>query len=181
MDTALTKKELAALAGYSYQRMHTIDQSLPPSGKLFVKSEANEKKFDLAFFVQRWAAYNQMIGAGGDAEEDLDAAKAKHEVWKMRKTELEVARMEGEYVPLEDVDRMWSNICGTVASRLSSLPQKLAPSLVAIEDPDAIEAAIEREVREAMAMMANTALPGEPETFADAEPETDETEEDGDE
>lgn len=179
MDTALTKKELAALAGYSYQRMHTIDQSLPPSGKLFVKSEANEKKFDLAFFVQRWAAYNQMIGGKGETEEDLDAAKAKHEVWKMRKTELEVGRMQGEYVPLEDVDRMWSNICGTVASRLTSLPQKLAPTLVAIEDPDTIEAMIEREVREAMAMMANAALPGEQETFADAE--ADEAEEDGDE
>lgn len=174
MNTALTKKELAALAGYSYQRLHTIDNTLSPGAKLFVPSEANDKKFDLAIFVQRWAHYNKTVGSG--EEDELETAKARHETVKMRKTELEVARMEGEYVPLQEVDRMWGSICGTVSARLASLPQKLAPSLVMIAEADEIEAMIEREIRDAMNMMVATKLPGEENDTRGSE-----SEEDGDE
>ncbi len=157
MSIALTKKELANIAGYSYQRIHMIDQTLPANEKLFVRSEANEKKFDLALFVQRWAAYNRKDSQEESVE--LSEVKAKHEKVKMEKTKLEVARMRGEYVSIAELAPLWSNMAATVAERFNHLATKLAPGLVMIKDADIIEAAIEREVRDALGPLATMPVP----------------------
>ena len=156
---ALTKKELASIAGYSYRRLHDIDRDLPKDKKLFVISEADGKKFDLAIFVQRWVNYN--IDAAEEESEELAIVKARHEVIKTRKTEIEVARLEGEYVNVQEVSRLWLNIASLVQNRFVGLARKLAPALVSIDSPDTIEAIIDRDVRDALNMIANTPLPGE--------------------
>lgn len=159
MNPAMTKKELASVAGYSYRRLHDIDMDLPKDQKLFVRSEEDEKKFDLAVFVQRWVAYNKQETQEESAE--LSVVKAQHERVKKEKTELEVARMKGEYVDMQEVHRLWSNIAAIVRGRFVNLPRKLAPALVMIDDPDKIEEIIDRDVRDALNMIANTPLPGE--------------------
>lgn len=169
-NISLTKKELSTLAGYSYRRLHDIDTALPKEKKLFVKSEANEKKFDLALFVQRWAAYN----AGNDmsdpdAEELLE--KARHARLKADKLEIEVDRLRGQYVDIGDVERAWMEIVSVAANRLNSMPQKLAPTLVMIADADVIEDMIEREVRDVMNSIADAPLPSEDSAMPDAEDE----------
>ena len=156
---AMTKKELANIAGYTYQRLHTIDQGLPDNQKLFVKSEADNKKFDLALFVQRWVSYNRMT-AEEDSEE-LSQVKARHERVKMEKTTLEVARMKGEYVSITELAPVWSDIAATVAERFNGLAQKLAPALVMIGDAEIIEQMIEREVRDAMSLMSKMPVKAE--------------------
>ena len=155
----MTKKELASIAGYSYRRLHDIDRDLPKEKKLFVISEANENKFDLAVFVQRWVEYN--IDIADEENEELAIVKAKHEVIKTRKTEIEVKRLEGEYVNVQEVSRLWLNIASLVQNRFVGLARKLAPALVSIDNPDTIEAIIDRDVRDALNMIANTPLPGE--------------------
>lgn len=157
MIPAMTKKELAEVAGYSYRRLHDINTELPKDKKLFVKCEGG--KFDLAIFVQRWIAYR--MDAVEEESEELSKVKAQHEKVKKEKTEIEVARMRSEYVPMVDVARTWENVAAIVANRLITLPEKLAPSLVMIDNPDTAEAIIEREVRDMMNMIANTPLPGE--------------------
>ena len=62
------------------------------------------------------------------------------------------------------------DIAGVVSSRFINLPRKLAPALVMIGDPAVIEGIIERDVRDALNMIANTPLPGE----GQAAPEDDE-------
>lgn len=171
MNLALTKKELASLAGYSYRRLHDIDAALPSNQKLFVKSEADEKKFDLALFVQRWVAYNAQITE--EESEELSSIKAKHEAVKMEKTKIEVSKLKGEYVSITELAPIWSQISATVAERFNSLPSKLAPSLVMIGDPDIIEEAIEREVRDAQSLLSSMPLPD----AADAIEDTEDTEE----
>ena len=94
MGIYLTKKELATVAGYTYRRLHDIDMGLPEDGKLFVKGEGG--KYDLALFVQRWVRYNVDNETGDD--QTLDEVKARHEIVKTRKTELEVARLVGKLV-----------------------------------------------------------------------------------
>lgn len=163
---AYTKKELATIAGYSYRRLHDIDNELPRDKKLFVRSEEDEKKFDLPLFVQRWIAYNRK--AVEEESEELSAVKAKHELVKKEKTEIEVAKLKGQYVEIQEIHRLWSNIAATVANRFVNLPRKLAPSLVMIDDPDRIEAIIARDVRDALDMIAQTPLPGESAFAADA-------------
>jgi len=157
MIPAMTKKELAEVAGYSYRRLHDINTELPKDKNLLVKCEGG--KFDLALFVQRWIAYR--MDAVEEESEELSKVKAQHEKVKKEKTEIEVARMRSEYVPMVDVARAWENVAAIVANRLITLPEKLAPSLVMIDNPDTAEAIIEREVRDMMNMIANTPLPGE--------------------
>ena len=155
----MTKKELATLAGYTYRRLHDIDMEQPRDKKLFVRSEADDKKFDPAIFVQRWVAYNK--SATEQENEELSVVKAQHERVKKEKTELEVARMKGEYVEVQEVHRLWGNIATVIRSRFVNLARKLAPALVMIENPDRIEEIIDRDVRDALNMIANTPLPGE--------------------
>ena len=172
MGTALTKKELATVAGYSYRRLHDIDMDLPGNKKLFVASEADPKKYDLALFVQRWVAYNK--DTVEEENEELSVVKAQHERVKLRKTEIEVARMTGEYADIAEVRQMWGNIAAIVRGRFVNLARKLAPALVMIDNPDKIEAIIDRDVREALNMIANTPLPGEENYPASDEEDEDE-------
>ena len=164
MDIALTKRELSNLAGYSYQRMHTLDRNAEKDQKLFVESEDTPGKYSLSMFIQRWAEYKERNAGekkqGGGIDEQLAVIKAQHEKVKKEKTEIEVARMRGDVVEIERVARMWSDIVTIVRGRFVNMPRKLAPSLVAMEDPDEIEEKIEREVRDALEIIAKTPLPG---------------------
>ncbi len=167
----MTMKDLASVAGYSYRQLYNINRDLPEDQKLFVPSEENPKKFDLAIFVQRWVEYNKDLAE--EESQELAVIKAQHEVVKKRKTEIEVARLEGEYVRVQDVDRMWRDIANVVKNRFVNLARKLAPALVNIDSVDKIEWLIDREVRDGLNMIANTPLPGEEKITATSEQEDD--------
>lgn len=166
MKIEMSRRQLADLAGYSYRRLYDIDKTLPKGEKLFVEGEG--KKCDLAIFVQRWAAYSAKMAAGV-AGTSLDDEKARHEKLKADKTEIEVGRMRGEYVSINDVVRLWTGITGVVVNRLVNLPKKLAPQLVMIEDAETAEAIMERDLRDALDMISKTPLPGEGEAPPDDE------------
>ena len=159
MGYALTKKELASISGYTYRRLHDIDLALPRDEKLFVPSETNPKKYDLALFVRRWVEYNVgQVGSGEDSEE-LITIKAQHEKVKKEKTELEVARMKAEMVDIQDVHRMWCNLAGMVRNRFVQLGHKVGPALVMQESAEKIAEVIDREVRDALTMLAREPAP----------------------
>ncbi|MGN0996541.1 MAG: hypothetical protein ACI4PG_06510 [Candidatus Ventricola sp.] len=151
-----TKKELATVAGYTYRRLHDIDMGLPEGEKLFVQSE--DGKYDLALFVQRWVKYN--VGQEQGTDRTLDEVKADHEIVKMRKTELEVARMEGALVDVGEIRRLWASIAGTVTQNLLRLPSSVAPRLTMQKSPDVITAILDDEIRAALVTIADTPLPG---------------------
>ena len=160
MGIALTKKELASISGYTYRRLHDIDMALPKDEKLFVPDEANPKKFDLALFVQRWVEYN--VGqAGGDCEggDEYKAIKAQHEKVKKEKTELEVSRMKSEMVDIQEVHRLWCNVACLVRNRFVRLGHKVGPSLIMQDDAEKIAEIIDREVRDALTMLAHEPSP----------------------
>lgn len=170
MGISLTKKELAEIAGYSRMRLHQIEETLEEDKKLFVKGE--DGKYDLALFVQRWVEYNKAQCA--EETEELSKIKAKHEAVKKQKTEIEVKRLKGEFVSVQEVRRAWGDIAAVVANRFVNLPRKLAPALIMLDDADAIEAIIDRDVREALSMIADTPLPGDAgRTAADGSTEDD--------
>ncbi len=157
MGIELTKKELASVAGYTYRRLHDIDMGLPESGKLFVKGEGG--KYDLALFVQRWVQYNVDNETGCD--QTLDEVKARHEVVKTRKTELEVAKLEGKLVDVQEIRRLWGGVASTVMQNMIRLPSTLAPRLVMMKDVDMIAGIIDHEIRDTLNQIADTPLPVE--------------------
>lgn len=153
----LSKKELAEIAGYTYRWLYNIDRDLPDDKKLFVPVEKGKQKYDVPKFVQRWVAYNTENSIPEDT--DLAAAKTKHEIIKTQKTELEVARMRGQMIDVQDVKKLWGDIANAVVQNLLGLPKKLGPALVMIESAEVISAMIDDEVRQILNDIADTPLP----------------------
>lgn len=152
----LTKRELAEMAGYTYRWLHDIDKNLPEDKKLFVAGEGG--KYALSFFVQRWVKYN--TGKAADnSDKTLDDVRADHELVKIRKTELEVAKLEGKLVDINDVRKLWGDVASTVMQTMLRLPSKIAPQLVMMKTPDHISNIIDREIRIALNDIADTPLP----------------------
>lgn len=153
----LTKKELATIAGYTYRRLHDIDMGLPDGKKLFVKGEGG--KYDLALFVQRWVKYNVDNEAGDD--QTLDEVKAKHEIVKTRKTELEVAKLEGSLVDVNEIKKLWGGVANTVMQNMLRIPSKVSPLLVMMKDVEHIASILDNEIREMLTQISETPLPVE--------------------
>lgn len=151
----LTKKELATVAGYTYRRLYDIDMGLPEEDKLFVKGEGG--KYDLALFVQRWVRYN--VNNESESEQSLDDAKTKHEIIKTRKTELEVAKLEGSLVDVYEIRRLWGSVASTVMQNMIRLPSKVAPRLVMVGNVDLISGILDEEIRMVLNEIADTPLP----------------------
>lgn len=151
----MTKKQLAEVAGYSYRRLHDIDRDLPEGKKLFVQSEGG--KYDLAIFVQKWVEYN--IANETCDNLDLDMVKAKHEVIKTQKTELEVARIRGQLIDVQDARKLWGDIANTVTQNLIHLPEKVAPMLQMLDNVEVISDIIDTEIRKVLEAIADTPLP----------------------
>lgn len=174
MAIGLTKKQLAEAAGYTYRHIHEIDKRMPEDEKLFVPIMGSDK-YDLSIFVQRWVDYK--ISEKGEKSEKMDSIAMRRENAKADKLEFELERMRGVYVKLSDVRIAWQGVAGVVRSRFVNLPKKLAPSLVMIGDPDIIEEAIWREVRDALNMIAQTPLPGEADEMSEDVDEDEEVDE----
>ena len=151
----MTRKELASVAGYTYRRLYDIDRDLPQEKKLFVTGEGG--KCDLAIFVQRWVDYN--VNHETEDIEDLDVVKARHEAVKIEKTELEVARMRGQLVDVQDVKRLWGDIANTVMQNMIHLASKVAPMLRMMDNTEMIANIIDTEMRKVLTDIANTPLP----------------------
>ena len=155
MAISLTKKELATVAGYTYRHLHNIDRDLPKEQKIFVEGE--DGKYDLAIFVQKWLAYN--IENETAKDKSLDEVRAIHERVKTRKTEMEVARMEGSLVDMNDIRQLWGDIANVVMQSMLYLPSKIAPMVVMMDNVEVIAAIIDREVRAVLDQIADTPVP----------------------
>lgn len=151
----MTKKELAEVAGYTYRRLYDIDRALPDDAKLFV--EASDGKYDLGLFVQRWVQYNVAHEVAPDSS--YEEAKTKHEIIKTAKTELEVAKMKGQLIDVQDVKKLWGDIAISITQNAMNLPKKLAPLLTMQENEEVVAGIIDDEIRIMLDGITNTPLP----------------------
>lgn len=168
----MTKKALAALAGYSDEWLRRVNKELPEGKKLFVPAEGGG--YDPATFVQRWVEYN-VESMEQDGTEDLDAVKARHELVKMQKTQLQVQRMRGDLVDVADVKRLWGEIGNTISRRIMNIPARIAPEIAGIEDAGEIASILDGAVREELEILSASPIPDYARA-ADAEDEEEETE-----
>lgn len=152
----MSKKELANVAGYTYRRLHEIDQELPENEKLFVKLDGSDK-YDLPLFVQRWVKFNTRRTASHI--DDLDSVKAKHEMIKTQKTELEVAKMRGELIDVQDVKRLWAGIATAVTQNMLHFASRTAPMLRMIDSVETIADILDTEIRKTLEGISQTPLP----------------------
>ena len=155
MAVHLTQKELAELIGKTDRHLRRLDEAQEPDKKFLGKTE--DGKYDAATFVQRWcdAQVNKIAESLGD----LDAIKAKHEIVKTEKTQLEVAKMRGELLDFRDVRKAWGDIANTTMRSLLNVPGQVAPIIRGMDDLEMISNAIDGEIRQALEAIANTPLP----------------------
>jgi len=163
----MTKKELAELSGYTYRRLYDIDATLAGDEKLFVKAEDGKYRLDL--FIRRWVNYNK--GVNDIGEKSLEEIKAIHEQVKTQKTELEVAKMRGQLVDVDDVRRAWGDVAANVTQNILRLPTKIAPQVVSMGNTEVIAGIIDRELRLTLNNIADTPLPEYTPTADDTEDE----------
>ena len=147
------KQLLCEWAGYSPRRLREIDNALDAEHKLFVKDP--DGGWSEAAFVQRWVGYN--LNSALEGINDLDQVKAAHEKVKMQKTQLQVAAMNDNLVPVADVRRVWTNIAAGIKSKLLMIPGTLAHQLVRKEDAGEIEDRLKLAIREALDELAGGA------------------------
>ena len=94
-----------------------------------------------------------------DDIEDLDTVKARHEAVKIEKTELEVARMRGQLIDVQDVKRLWGDVANTLMQNMIHLASKIAPMLRMMDNTEVIANLIDTEVRKTLTDISNTPLP----------------------
>ena len=151
----MTKKELASVAGYTYRRLYDIDRELPSDKKLFIESEGG--KYDLALFVQHWLEYT--LRKENSESDDLKAIKAKHEVVKTQKTELEVEKLRGQLIAVEDVRRLWGDVISAATQNMIHLPSRVAPLLIMQDNTEIISEIIDEEVRRILKDITEAPVP----------------------
>ena len=156
----MTKKELAALTGLTYQRVFQIDKALRQNGgeSLFAPMTGDERdRYDPGVFVRRWVEFSVNRATADD--QDLEAVKARHEAVKMEKTQLEVDRMKGILVDVQDVRRLWGDIADTIMQGMLRLPSTLAPMMRGLENIDMIRSIADMEIRKTLEILSDTPLP----------------------
>lgn len=153
-----TQKQLAEWAGYSDHRLREIDKKLPEDQKLFVATEADSSRYDIAIFIQRWVQYN--VSKAVDSESmDFGTVKTEHEKVKKHKTELQVQVMEGELIPVRDVRRLWGDIIDNARKALLQVSNQVAPRLMMVDNVERIASIIDERIREELGHIADTPLP----------------------
>lgn len=170
MAVYLTQKELAELVGRTDRQIRNINGTMEPDEKLLVKTENG--KYDACAFVQRWC--DMQVKKMADGMDDLDAVKARHEIVKTEKTQLEVARMRGELLDFRDVRKAWGDIANSVMNALLNIPGQVAPVIRGMESVEMISGILDGEIRRALENIADSPIPSYANEDAQEEEETEE-------
>ncbi len=155
MAIMLKQKELAELVGLTDRHIRRSDQTLEPDEKLLVKAE--DGKYDACVFVQRYC--DMKVKEVADGMDNLDAVKARHEIVKTEKTQLEVARMRGDLLDYREVRKAWGDIANTVMNALLTLPGQLAPMIRGLDSVEMISGILDGEIRRALENISDSPLP----------------------
>lgn len=138
----LTLSQLAELTSLARETVRKRLGDLEP-----VKGEGNAYRYDTHLALPRLykaPASKQEIDKAM-AEESLLLERARRE-----KIELDVKRMRGEYVSIEETCKAVEKEFSFVRSQLRSLPSKLAKPLSIMMDPHMVQSAIEEAINECL-------------------------------
>jgi hypothetical protein len=92
----------------------------------------------------------------GDKAFDAEYEKARKDREIADKHALANAERRGELVEVADVERTWLAACGSIKQRLLGIPTKLAPLVIATDDPREAEAIISQEIEDSLHELAGT-------------------------
>lgn len=124
---------------------------------LFKKSERG--KYNLVDNIHSYITYiktnSEAKDIENDTELDLDEERAKLEKVKRLQAELKLAAMKGTMHESKDVERVMNDMLTNFRSKLLSLPSKVAPLLIAIDDIAEIQDKLQKEIYEVLEELSN--------------------------
>jgi phage terminase Nu1 subunit (DNA packaging protein) len=85
----------------------------------------------------------------GEREERIRLLRAEADL-----KEIELAKEQGQLVAIADVESEWSNLVVTTKARILAIPPRVAPELVGEASRVVIQAKLEKEVKEALRLLA---------------------------
>jgi hypothetical protein len=88
----------------------------------------------------------------------IDAAKARRELAKAEREEMQTAAMKGELLPAAGVTSAVQGAFARVRARLLALPNKAAPQIVTLKEVVPIQEKLTELVHEALAELSATAV-----------------------
>ena len=123
--------------------------------------KAEKGKYDLVRSVQRYVQYLQDRAYGNpDAPRDTHHERARLIKAQADKTELEVAALRNQLIPIETIEHDWMQQVSACRMRLLAIPSKSAFQIAALKEPTEIERFLKRAIYEALSELAHDdALP----------------------
>jgi hypothetical protein len=123
---------------------------------LRAKGELPEDGATLGEFVSAWVSY--ATSTSGVKAKPIDAAKARRELAKAEREEMQTAAMKGELLPRAGVTSAVQNAFARVRARLLALPNKAAPLVVTLKEVVPIQEKLTELVHEALAELSATTV-----------------------
>ena len=123
--------------------------------------KAEKGKYDLVRCVQQYVRYLQDRAYGNaDAPRDTHHERARLIKAQADKTELEVAALRNQLIPIEAIEHDWMQQVSACRMRLLAIPSKSAFQIAALKEPSEIERFLKRAIYEALSELAHDdALP----------------------
>jgi phage terminase Nu1 subunit (DNA packaging protein) len=144
MEGICTARTLATLLNLTQQHVANLAQDgiIPKIG---------HGQYDVIPAVQAYVRYLQGLAKGRRMEtEEVHAERARLVRAQAARAELEVEQRKGLLLPVIDVLHSWEQLVDAFRARLLSLPMRLAPRLVAMNESRTIQTALTASVREAL-------------------------------
>lgn len=117
--------------------------------------KADKGKYDLVRCVQHYVQYLQERAYGnGDTAHDTHHERARLIKAQADKTELEVAEMRGQLMPIETIEHDWMQHVSSCRMRLLAIPSKSAFQIVSLKEPAEIERFLKAAIYEALMELA---------------------------
>lgn len=142
---SLSQKDFAALVGLTTRQVRNLEtQGLPH------RAEKNRKYYPMPD-AARWYYAREVERAREEARPtDYDDARAREMMARAEKAELEVRKMRGELIHVDDLEVLHSRPLAQLRARLLSLPGRIAADLPmpAVEAVEIIEPLVHEMMQE---------------------------------
>lgn len=115
--------------------------------------KAERGRYELGPSVQGYIRFLQdrNVTAGSNQQPiDYAAEKARKLKAERKKVEIELARIQGEVVPLKQLERALSNTFAEVKTNMRSVPSRVATAIIGEESETRIKAVILKEIDQAL-------------------------------
>jgi phage terminase Nu1 subunit (DNA packaging protein) len=145
-----TVTEFARMTGFTRETVAKRMDGVKPVAQRKPKGEL----FTLRQFVDAFTEYNAPSARPKTGEIDPEFEKARKDREIADKYELANAQRRGELLEASDVEKTWSGIIHQVRTKLLAIPAKLAPVMVAIDDPAMAQEEITVAVHECLDALA---------------------------